>query len=94
MKKLACFHPSLTEDINKPKNQLQKYIDIVSPKFNFQFKSKYSKPYIALLKEPSNFHLIHLQNIFHIRDIVRNSTVYTNDATTLKINIYLLKDMN
>lgn len=69
MKELTRYHASMTEDINRLKNQLQKCIDIVFPEFNSLFRSKYSRPYMALLKEfgsacsIANAHLTRLKNV-------------------------------
>lgn len=50
-RELTRYHASITEDINQKKNRLQKCIDIVIPEFNSWFKTKYSKTYMAVLKE-------------------------------------------
>ena len=50
-RELTRYHASITEGIHQKKNQLQKCIDIVIPEFNSWFKTKYSKAYMAVLKE-------------------------------------------
>lgn len=103
IKELPRYHPSLTEDIDRLSNQLQKYIDIVFPEFNSLFKLKYFRPYMTLLKEFDNAHLTHLKNIVsidskertinldasHIKNIARNSIAENNDVITLKIKMLI-----
>ena len=55
VRELTRYHSSITEDINQKKNRLQKCIDIVIPEFNSWFKTKYSKTYMAVLKEFGKF---------------------------------------
>ena len=55
---------------HKFKNQLQKCIDIVFSEFNSLFKSKYSRPYIALLKKFGNAHSIAGAHLTHLKNII------------------------
>ena len=48
-KQLTRYYFQLSESLNPYKNRLQKCLDHVFPEFNSLFKSKYSKPYFALL---------------------------------------------
>lgn len=69
IKELTRYHPSLIEDINVLRNQLQKCIDFAFPKFNSLFKSKYySKLHMTLLKEFDNSLLPHLKNVISFDD--------------------------
>ncbi|MEG0658895.1 IS110 family transposase [Anaerorhabdus sp.] len=70
LKELTRYHASLTEDINQLKNQLQKCIDIVFPEFNSLFKSKYSRSYMALLKEFGNAYSIANAHLNHLKNVI------------------------
>lgn len=70
LKELTRYHASLMEDINQLKNQLQKCIDIVFPEFNSLFKSKYSRAYMALLKEFGNAYSIANANLTHLKNVI------------------------
>lgn len=50
-KQLTRYHHDLTASLNQAKNKLQKCIDIVFPEYNSIFATKYSKAYMAVLKE-------------------------------------------
>lgn len=66
-KELCRNYQSKTEDMTQFKNRLQKQIDIVFPEYNAIFKTRYSKTYMAVLKEfgsaqnVSKAHLKHLK---------------------------------
>ena len=72
-KELTRNYHSRMEDLNKFKNQLQKQIDIVFPEYNTIFKTKYSRAYMAVLKEfgsaynVSKTHLTHLKNVLNTK---------------------------
>ena len=72
-KQLTRFHATLSQDLNIHKNRLQKCLDIVFPEFNSFFKTKYSKAYMAILKEfgsafnVANAHLTKLKNTLNIK---------------------------
>lgn len=81
--------------------------DTVPQKFNLLFKSKYSRPYMVLLKKFSNADLTPLNNIIsfnikrktinidtsYIRDIVKNSIDENNNVITLKIKILIERQL-
>ena len=68
-KQLTRYHSEITETIATYKNRLQKNIDMVFPEYNTFFKTKYSKIYMAVLKEfgsaynIANAHLTKLKTV-------------------------------
>lgn len=88
-KELTRYHASLSEDINQKKNKLQKCIDIVIPELNTWLKTKYSKPYMAILKEfGSSFNLANV-NLTHLKNVLKSEgrgRVISIDASSLRDN--------
>lgn len=68
-KQLSRYRQELVKQLNMTKNQFQADIDLAFPEFNTIFKTKYSKTYMAVVKEfPSanaiaNAHLTKLSNV-------------------------------
>lgn len=69
-RELTRYHASITEDINQKKNRLQKCIDIVIPEFNTWFKTKYSKTYMAVLKEFGSSYNLAEANLTHLKNVL------------------------
>ena len=69
-RELTRYHASITEDINQKKNRLQKCIDIVIPEFNTWFKTKYSKTYMAVLKEFGSSYNLANANLTHLKNVL------------------------
>lgn len=84
-KDLTRNYHSRVEDLNRYKNQLQKQIDIVFPEYNKIFKTKYSRAYMAVLKEfgsaynVSKAHLTHLKNVLNSKGRGAKATVDANE---------------
>lgn len=70
MKQLTRYHASLNESLNQHKNRLQVCIDIVFPEFNSLFKSKYSRPYMALLEHLPSARIIANTHATRLKSIV------------------------
>lgn len=70
-KELTRYHATLTEDLNQNKNRLQKCIDIVIPEINVWFKTKYSRAYMAILKEFGNSYNLANANLTHLKNILK-----------------------
>lgn len=70
---LTRCYCSKSEELNIYKNKLQKYIDLVFPEINSYFSTKYSKVYMAVLKEfgsacnLANAHLSRIKKVTHIK---------------------------
>lgn len=78
-KQLTRYHHDLTASLNQAKNRLQKCIDIVFPEYNSIFATKYSKAYMAVLKECGSAKVIRETHLTHLKKIV-------SDASHGKIN--------
>ena len=78
-KQLTRYHHDLTASLNQAKNKLQKCIDIVFPEYNSIFATKYSKAYMAVLKECGSAKVIRETHLKHLKKIV-------SDASHGKIN--------
>lgn len=70
-KELTRYHASLTEDINAKKCKLQKCIDIVFPEFNNWLKTKYSRAYMAVLKEFGSSYNLANANLTHLKKVLK-----------------------
>lgn len=70
-RELTRYHASIAEDINQKKNQLQKCIDIVIPELNTWFKTKYSKAYMAVLKEFGSSYNLANANLAHLKKVLK-----------------------
>lgn len=68
-RELTRYHTSITEEINQKKNRLQKCIDIVIHEFNTWFKTKYSRTYMAVLKEFGSSYNLAGANLTHLKNI-------------------------
>lgn len=87
-KQLTRYHHDLTHSLNQAKNRLQKCIDIVFPEYNSVFATKYSKAYMAVLKECASAKAIRDTHLTHLKKII-------SDASNGKINSHypsLLKE--
>lgn len=99
-KQLTRLHNDLAEELNRHKNRLQGCINIVFPEYNRQFKTKYSKAYLAVLKAfPSAFHIAnaHLTTLKNtvgkmvsvdadeLREVARQSVGEDNPSIILEI---------
>lgn len=73
-RELTRYHTSITEDINQKKNRLQKCIDIVIPESNSWFKTKYSKNYMAVLKEFGSSYNLVKANLTHLKNILKSKS--------------------
>lgn len=88
-KELTRYHASLTEDINQKKNKLQKCIDIVIPELNTWLKTKYSKPYMAILKEFGSSYNLANANLTHLKNVLKpegRGRSISIDASSLRDN--------
>ena len=88
-RELTRYHASITEGINQKKNQLQKCIDIVIPEFNSWFKTKYSKAYMAVLKEFGSSYNLASANLAHLKKVLKPKSSGSRvdiDASTLRDN--------
>lgn len=88
-RELTRYHASITEDINQKKNRLQKCIDIVIPEFNSWFKTKYSKTYMAVLKEFGSSYNLAKANLTHLKNVLnpKNKGYHVEiDASSLRDN--------
>jgi len=88
-RELTRYHASITEDINQKKNRLQKCIDIVIPEFNTWFKTKYSKAYMAVLKEFGSSYNLANANLTHLKNILKPKNKGNHveiDASSLRDN--------
>ena len=70
-RELTRYHASIAEDINQKKNQLQKCIEFVIHEFNTWFKTKYSKAYMAVLKEFGSSHNLASANLTHLKKVLK-----------------------
>ncbi len=85
-RELTRYHADLTEELNRSKNKLQKCIDILFPEFNSLFKSKYSRPYMALLREFCSAHNIANANLTHLKNVIKqNGSGRTIDLTAVQL---------
>ena len=88
-KELTRNYHSRVEDLNRYKNQLQKQIDTVFPEYNKIFKTKYSKAYMAVLKEfgsaynVSKAHLTHLKKVLNSKGRGSKASVNASDLRNL-----------
>lgn len=69
-KQYARMHHDVKEEENRLKNQLQKELDIVFPEYNSLFKTKYSRPYMDILKEFPSARSLAGTDIRNIRKVV------------------------
>lgn len=73
LRELTRYRSCEMEKINQIKNKLQKCIDIVFPEFNSLFKTKYTKTYMAILKEFKTAYNIANAHLTSIKTIVNAS---------------------
>jgi len=78
-KQLTRYHHDLTRSLHQAKNKLQKCIDIVFPEFNDVFATKYSKTYMAVLKECGSAKAVRNTHLTHLKKII-------SDASNGKLN--------
>lgn len=78
-KQLTRYHHDLIASLNQAKNKLQKCIDIVFPEYNTIFSTKYSKAYMAVLKECGSAKVVRDTHLTHLKKII-------SDASNGKIN--------
>jgi len=86
-KQLTRYHHDLTASLNQAKNKLQKCIDTVFPEFNSIFATKYSKAYMAVLKECGSAKTIRATHLTHLKKIVldaSNGKIKSDYPTRLK----------
>lgn len=86
-KQLTRYHHDLTASLNQAKNKLQKCIDIVFPEYNSIFATKYSKAYMAVLKQCGSAKVIRETHLTHLKKIVlaaSNGKINSDYPTRLK----------
>ncbi|NLL74235.1 MAG: IS110 family transposase [Erysipelothrix sp.] len=69
-KQLTRFRQELMTSLTMDKNQLQACLDLVFPEFNTVFKTKYSKAYIATLKEYPSAQTIATVHLTKLRNLI------------------------
>ena len=87
-KQLTRYYATLTIDLNRYKNRLQKRIDLAFPEFNSLFKTKYSKPYMALLKRFGSAYNIANARINSIKKAIPSSR-----GRSVSLDIVKLKEL-
>ncbi len=73
-KQLTRYHHDLIRSLNQDKNKLQKCIDIVFPEYNTIFPTKYSKAYMAVLKECGSAKAIRDTHLTHLKKIISKAS--------------------
>lgn len=73
-KQLTRYHHNLTASLNQAKNKLQKCIDITFPEYNTVFATKYSKAYMAVLKECGSAKAITDTHLSHLKKIIADAS--------------------
>lgn len=73
-KQLTRYHHDLTRSLNQAKNKLQKCIDIVFPEYNTIFATKYSKAYMAILKECGSAKAVQDTHLTHLKKIISDAS--------------------
>ncbi|QIK57040.1 IS110 family transposase [Erysipelothrix sp. HDW6A] len=69
-KQITRFRQELMDSLTMVKNQLQACLDLVFPEYNTVFKTKYSKAYIAVLKEFPSAQAIAPVHLTKLRDLI------------------------
>lgn len=87
-KELTRYHATLMEDMNQNKNRLQKCIDIVFPELNSIFKTKYSRAYMAILKEFGSSYNLANANLTHLKNVLK----FEGRGRTIDIDASSLRD--
>lgn len=73
-KQLTRYHHDLIAFLNQAKNKLQKCIDIVFPEYNTIFATKYSKAYMAILKECGSAKAIKDTHLTHLKKTILDAS--------------------
>lgn len=73
-KQLTRYRHDLTASLNVLKNQLQACIDLVFPEYNSLFKTKYSRAYMAVLKEFPSANAIATSHLTKLKFTILNAS--------------------
>lgn len=83
-KQLSRYRQELMKQLNMTKNQFQSDIDLAFPEYNTIFKTKYSRTYMAILKEYPSANSIANAHLSKLSSVISNSSRRRLDKTFAK----------